>query len=63
MSLILTPFIPKIIDVFGKKNVFQWVWRPHDRRRVSIFFTPGGALVPALLFLAVKAWEAHSSTP
>jgi glucuronide carrier protein len=54
MSLLLTPFIPKIIDTFGKKNVYQWCGLLTIVGGVAIFFTPSGALAPALLFLAVK---------
>jgi glucuronide carrier protein len=58
MSLVLTPFIPKIIDTFGKKAVFQWCGVLTVVGGLAIFFTPGGALVPALLFLAIKGMGA-----
>jgi glucuronide carrier protein len=54
MSLVLTPFIPRIIDRFGKKNVYQWCGVLTIVGGVAIFFTPAGLLIPALLFLAIK---------
>lgn len=54
MSLVLAPFIPKIIDRFGKKKVFQYCGLLTIVGGVAIFFTPSGALVPALVFLAIK---------
>jgi glucuronide carrier protein len=54
MSLLLTPFIPRIIDRFGKKNVYQWCGVLTIVGGVAIFVLPNGYLWPALLFLAVK---------
>jgi glucuronide carrier protein len=54
MSLILTPFIPKIIDRFGKKNVYQWCGVLTVVGGIAIFVLPNGHLWIALLFLAVK---------
>ncbi len=54
MSLVLTPFIPKIIDRFGKKNVYQWCGVLTIVGGVAIFVLPNGHLWIALLFLAVK---------
>ena len=54
MSLLLTPFIPRIIDRFGKKNVYQWCGVLTVVGGVALFFTPDGFLWLALLFLAIK---------
>jgi len=54
ISLIATPFIPKIIDRFGKKNVYQYCGLFTVVGGVALFFVPGGALWLALVFLGIK---------
>ena len=54
ISLIATPFIPKIIDRFGKKNVYQYCGLLTVVGGIALFFTPDGALWLALVLLGVK---------
>lgn len=54
MALLMTPFIPQIIDKFGKKSVFQWCGVFTVVGGVALFFTPVGAVAVALIFLAIK---------
>ncbi|GEL25213.1 glucuronide transporter [Pseudonocardia sulfidoxydans NBRC 16205] len=53
-SVVLAPFIPKLVDRFGKKALFQWCGLLTVVGGVALFFTPAGLAVPALVFLAVK---------
>lgn len=53
-SIVLAPFIPKLVDRFGKKNLFQWCGLLTIVGGVALFFTPAGLAAPALVFLAVK---------
>jgi glucuronide carrier protein len=54
ITLIITPFIPKIIDIFGKKRVFQYCGVFTIVGGVGLFFTPGNLLWLVLLTLAIK---------
>jgi glucuronide carrier protein len=52
--LLVTPFIPKIIDKFGKKNVFQYCGLFTIIGGVSLFFAPANMFWLVLLTLAIK---------
>ena len=54
ISLVAAPFIPKLVDVFGKTTLFQWCGLFTVVGGVALFFTPTGAIAPALIFLGVK---------
>jgi glucuronide carrier protein len=54
IALVITPFIPKLIDVFGKKNVFQFCGVFTIVGGVGLFFAPGNMLWLVLLALAIK---------
>ncbi len=54
IALLITPIIPWLIGKFGKKNVFQYCGLFTVVGGVSLFFVPAGALVLALVFLAIK---------
>jgi glucuronide carrier protein len=54
MALLLTPFIPRIIGKFGKKNVFQWCGVFTVVGGIALFLSPVGAVFLALIFLAIK---------
>ncbi|NUO36153.1 MAG: MFS transporter [Nonomuraea sp.] len=54
ISIVAAPFIPKAVDVFGKKALFQWCGVFTVIGGVALFFTPTGAIAPALIFLGVK---------
>lgn len=54
ISLIITPFIPALIRRIGKKTMFQYCGVFTVIGGVSLFFVPTGALVLALVFLAIK---------
>jgi glucuronide carrier protein len=53
-SIVLAPFIPRLIGRFGKKKIFQYCGILTVVGGVALFFTPAGLAVPALLFLAIK---------
>jgi glucuronide carrier protein len=53
ITLVITPFIPKIIDRFGKKNVFQYCGVFTIVGGVGLFFAPAMFWL-VLLTLAVK---------
>jgi glucuronide carrier protein len=53
-SIVLAPFIPKLVNRFGKKMIFQYCGVFTIIGGVALFFTPAGLAVPALIFLAVK---------
>ena len=48
------PFIPKLVDRFGKKTIFQWCGLFTVVGGLALFFTPAGAIAPALIFLGIK---------
>jgi glucuronide carrier protein len=54
ISLIATPFIPKVIDKFGKKTVYQYCGILTVVGGVALFFTPGTTLLLPLVFLGIK---------
>ena len=54
IALLITPFIPKLIDLFGKKNVFQFCGVFTIIGGVGLFFAPGTILWLVLLALAIK---------
>jgi glucuronide carrier protein len=54
IALLITPFIPKLIDMFGKKNVFQFCGVFTIIGGVGLFFAPGTMLWLVLLALAIK---------
>lgn len=54
IALLVTPFIPKIIDKFGKKNVFQFCGVFTIVGGVSLFFAPANMFWLVLLTLAIK---------
>jgi glucuronide carrier protein len=53
-SIVLAPFIPRLIDRFGKKSIFQYCGILTVVGGVALFFTPAGFAIPALIFLAIK---------
>jgi glucuronide carrier protein len=53
-SIVLAPFIPRLVDRFGKKRIFQYCGVLTVVGGVALFLTPAGFAVPALLFLAIK---------
>jgi glucuronide carrier protein len=57
-SILLAPFIPRLVDRFGKTKLFQWCGLLTIAGGLGIFFVPTGALAPALLFLAIKGFGA-----
>jgi glucuronide carrier protein len=54
IALIITPFIPKVIDLFGKKNVFQFCGVFTIVGGVGLFFAPANLFWLVLLTLAIK---------
>jgi glucuronide carrier protein len=54
ISLLITPFIPKIIDKFGKKNVFQYCGVFTVVGGVGLFLAPANMFWLVLLTLAIK---------
>jgi glucuronide carrier protein len=54
IALLITPFIPKLIDIFGKKNVFQFCGVFTIIGGIALFFAPGSLLWLVLLALAIK---------
>jgi glucuronide carrier protein len=54
IALAVTPFIPKIIDKFGKKTVFQYCGVFTIIGGLGLFFSPGNVLWLVLLTLAIK---------
>ncbi|MGO4600041.1 glycoside-pentoside-hexuronide (GPH):cation symporter [Terrabacter sp. 2RAF25] len=54
ISIVAAPFIPKLVDRFGKKSLFQWCGLFTVAGGIALFFTPTGAAAPALIFLGVK---------
>jgi glucuronide carrier protein len=54
ISIVAAPFIPKLVDRFGKTALFQWCGLFTVIGGVALFFIPTGAVAPALIFLGVK---------
>jgi glucuronide carrier protein len=54
ISIVAAPFIPKLVDRYGKKALFQWCGLFTVAGGLALFFTPTGAVAPALIFLGVK---------
>lgn len=54
VQIIVTPFVPMLIDRFGKKTLFQYCGLFTVVGGVGLFFTPDGLIWPALLFLGIK---------
>lgn len=54
IGLLVTPFLPAVIDEVGKKNLFQYCGIFTIVGGVALFFNPAGAIVTALIFLAIK---------
>ena len=54
VQIVLTPFIPKLINRFGKKNLFQYAGILTVIGGIGVFFTPGGLVWLALTFLGGK---------
>lgn len=54
IALIITPFIPKIIDTFGKKNVFQYCGLFTIVGGVGLFFAPANMFWLVIVTLAIK---------
>jgi glucuronide carrier protein len=54
IALIITPFIPKIIDLFGKKNVFQFCGLFTIVGGVGLFFAPANMFWLVIVTLAIK---------
>lgn len=54
IGLIITPFLPAVIRKVGKKNLFQWCGIFTIIGGVALFFSPEGAVIMALICLAIK---------
>jgi glucuronide carrier protein len=54
ISIVAAPFIPWLVEKFGKKAIFQWCGLFTMVGGVALFFTPTGAVAPALIFLGIK---------
>jgi glucuronide carrier protein len=54
ISMLITPIIPKIIDTFGKKQVFQYCGLFTIVGGVGLFFAPANMLWLVLVTLAIK---------
>ncbi|HET9871832.1 MAG TPA: glycoside-pentoside-hexuronide (GPH):cation symporter [Propionibacteriaceae bacterium] len=54
ISLLVTPLIPKIIDTFGKKNVYQFCGLFTIVGGLGLFLAPANMLWFVLLMLAIK---------
>ena len=54
IGLLVTPFIPFVIRRIGKKNLFQFCGLFTVVGGIALFFSPAGAAVLALIFLAIK---------
>jgi glucuronide carrier protein len=54
ISIVTAPFVPKLVDRFGKKAIFQWCGVLTVIGGVALFLTPAGLVAPALVFLAIK---------
>jgi glucuronide carrier protein len=54
ISIVAAPFIPWLVDRFGKKALFQYCGVFTVVGGLALFFTPTGAVAPALIFLGIK---------
>ena len=54
IAIVAAPFVPKLVDRFGKKALFQWCGVFTVVGGLALFFAPAGAVVPALVFLGIK---------
>jgi glucuronide carrier protein len=54
IQIIVTPFIPKLIDKVGKKAVFQYCGLLTVIGGIGLFLVPDGGVFLALVFLGVK---------
>jgi glucuronide carrier protein len=54
ISIVAAPFIPKLVDKYGKKALFQWCGVFTVAGGLALFFIPTGAVAPALIFLGIK---------
>jgi glucuronide carrier protein len=54
ISIVLAPFIPKLVDRFGKKAIFQYCGIFTVVGGLALFFAPTGLAAPALIFLGIK---------
>jgi glucuronide carrier protein len=54
ISLLITPIIPKIIDRFGKKNVYQYCGLFTVVGGIGLFFAPANMFWLVLVTLAIK---------
>ncbi len=54
ISIVAAPIIPSLVDRYGKKALFQWCGLFTIAGGLALFFTPTGAVAPALIFLGVK---------
>jgi glucuronide carrier protein len=54
ISIVFAPFIPKLVDRFGKKTLFQFCGLFTVVGGAALFFLPSGAIAPALIALGVK---------
>jgi glucuronide carrier protein len=54
ISIVAAPFIPALVDRFGKKSLFQWCGLLTIVGGLALFFSPAGAVAPALVFLGIK---------
>ena len=54
VQVLVTPFVPKLIDRFGKKALFQYCGVLTVIGGVGVYLTPNGVVWFALLFLGIK---------
>ena len=54
ISIVCAPFIPKLVDRFGKKTLFQYCGLFTVVGGLALFFLPTGVIAPALIFLGIK---------
>ncbi|KGN40775.1 glycoside-pentoside-hexuronide (GPH):cation symporter [Knoellia aerolata] len=54
ISILAAPFIPWLVNRYGKKALFQYCGVFTIVGGLALFFTPAGAVIPALIFLGVK---------
>jgi len=54
ITFVVGPFIPRIVDRFGKKTVFQWCGVFTIVGGIGMFLTPANTLWIALIALAIK---------
>jgi glucuronide carrier protein len=56
VQILVTPFIPKLIDRFGKKTLFQYAGILTVVGGIGLFFTPNGLVWFALVCLGIKGF-------